>query len=75
MKSVWENQGCEISHHIPMTVSQVTVMLRGKKKQRTAGRSGVAEEVPGGTPCKGDSLSAFTDAAPKQVTQPHHRSK
>ena len=46
-----------------------------QKNQRTAGTSGVAGEMPDGTPCKGDSLSAFTDAAPKQVTQPHHRSK
>ena len=58
-----------------MTVSQVRVVLRGKKNQRIAGTSGVAQEMPDGMPCKGDNLSAFTDTALKQVTQPHHRSK
>ena len=44
VKSVWENQGCEISHHIPMTVSQVRVMLRGKKIKEQQAQAGWQEK-------------------------------
>ena len=44
VKSVWENQGCEISHHIPMTVSQVRVMLTGKKIKEQQAQAGWQEK-------------------------------